>query len=69
MTRGLVDSLVFHSLVGVDGITLYSSGLPGSVVSTAERLMRDTNIEVVANTWSNPVELNNSGKGSINYRL
>ena len=44
MTRGLVDSLVFHSLVGVDGITLYSGGLPGSVIRTAEKLMKDISV-------------------------
>ena len=60
MTRGLVDSLVFHSLVGVDGIILYSSGLPGSVLTTAEKLMRDTNIAMSVNTWSNPREVNSS---------
>ena len=60
MTRGLVDSLVFHSLVRVDGIILYSSGLPGSVLTTAEKLMRDTNIAMSVNTWSNPREVNSS---------
>ena len=60
ISKILVDSLVFHSLVGVDGITLYSSGLPGSVIGTAEKLMKDTSVVISVCTWSNPLEVNSS---------
>ena len=60
ISKVLLDSLVFHSLVGVDGITLYSSGLPGSVITTAEKLMKDTSVVMSVSTWSNPLEVNSS---------
>ena len=60
ISKILVDSLVFHSLVGVDGITLYSSGLPGSVIRTAEKLMKETSVVMSVSTWSNPLEVNSS---------
>ena len=60
ISKVLLDSLVFHSLVGVDGITLYSSGLPGSVIRTAEKLMKETSVVMSVSTWSNPVEVNSS---------
>ena len=60
ISKILLDSLVFHSLVGVDGITLYSSGLPGSVITTAEKLMKETSVVISVSTWSNPLEVNSS---------
>ena len=65
VSKILVDSLVYHSLVGVDGVTLYSSGLPGSVVSTAENLMKDTNIAISVKTWSKPREMESSVISSL----
>jgi len=65
VSKMLVESLVLHSLLQVDTVTFYSSALPASLLSTAEKLMRDTGIVVEANTWSNPLRLNSSVIGNL----
>ena len=49
------ESLIFHRLVEVDGVRLYSGGISTSLVSTMNKMRGEMVISVAG--WNAPVEL------------
>ena len=54
-TTRLRESLIFHRLVEVDGVRLYSGGISTSLVSTMNKMRGEMGISLAG--WNAPVEL------------
>jgi len=63
----LKQSLVFHAVMGVSSVTVYSPALPHSVMRTAAKLHKQYNTKIRLVQWSPPPSLSGEeGRGVLN---